>query len=242
MQKEKVVHADIPFPESQMEEVVRTTHPPYQYICRLESSFHNASTSGTGTLIGDRYVLTAAHNLLNDTYGKATEVRVTPGQTGGHLPFGQQMADAFFYTEEYATHPAPYPAGDGVIDYTRFIYDYAVIRLPKPFFRENPLGPYVASFRELDRKPGLIIGYPGCKPAGTMWEARHPIQANADQEELLFYRISTCPGDSGAGVLCDVNEQLRIIGVHVAGSEFLQSNFGVRINDEVYSNIRKWIS
>ncbi|MFT3677474.1 MAG: trypsin-like serine protease [Chitinophagaceae bacterium] len=242
MQKENVVHADIPFPQSQMEEVKRTTEYPYNYVCRLESKFAKAFTSGTGTLIGDRYVLTAAHNLLNDDYGKATEVRISPGQSGDQLPFGQQVSDTFIYTEEYASHPAPYPAGEGVVDYTRFIYDYAVIRLAKPFFRENPLRPYVASYGELDRKQGLIIGYPGCKPAGTMWKAEHSIQANADQEELLFYRISTCPGDSGAAVLCNVKDQLRVVGVHVAGSEFLQSNFGVRINDEVYKNILRWTS
>lgn len=242
MQKENVAHADVPFPQSLMEEVKKTTESPYNYICRLESRFSKTVTSGTGTLVGDRYVLTAAHNLLNDDYGKALDVRITPGQSGNLMPFGQQVSDSFIYTEEYATHPAPYPAGEGVIDYTRFIYDYAVIRLAKPFFKENPLRPYVASFRELDRKQGLIIGYPGCKPAGTMWEARHDIQANANEEELLFYRISTCPGDSGAAVLSMIDEHLRIVGVHVAGSEFLQTNFGVRINNEVYRNILRWMS
>ncbi len=242
MQKENVVHADIPFPQSLMEEVKKTTDYPYNYICRLESRFPKAFTSGTGTLIGDRYVLTAAHNLLNDDYGKALDVRITPGQSGDQLPFGQQVSDAFIYTEEYATHPAPYPAGDGVIDYTRFIYDYAVIRLAKPFFKENPLRPYPATFKELNRKHGLIVGYPGCKPAGTMWKAEHGIQANPDQEELLFYQISTCPGDSGAAVFCKIDEHLSIVGVHVAGSESFQTNFGVRINDEVYRNILRWMS
>jgi len=240
MQKEKVVHADIPFPESQMEQVNNTTDAPYCNVCRIESRFPKAYTSGTGTLIGDRYVLTAAHNLLNDDYGKALDVRITPGQNGDQSPFGQQIANAFFYTEEYATHPAPYPAGEGVIDYTRFIYDYALIRLDKPFSK-SPLKPYVASSKELDKKQGHIIGYPGCKPAGTMWKAAHSIQADPNGEELLFYRISTCPGDSGAAVLFDAREGLCIVGVHVAGSQFLGTNFGVRINDDVYRHILSWM-
>lgn len=242
MKTNQVVHVDVPFPESAMQQVADTTAYPYLFVCRLQIKFTTVSGHGTGTLISDRHILTAAHNILNSDYGRAVSISVAPGQNGNQKPYGEYVPKQIFMTEEYKTTPAPYDTGGGIIDYTRYLYDYAVIELSTPFVRPSDLVPVVATSQQLALGLSSIKGYPGSKPLGTMWEAYHALQAVPANDPLLFYRISTEAGESGSAVLKTIDNKLGIVGVHVAGSADMGTNFGVRITSEVRDNIRRWMN
>ena len=108
----------------------------------------------------------------------------------------------------------------------------------------NPImGMYAAGDIEL---PDLarITGYPGDKrPADTMWTDMGPIRPE-DLEHFLFYRINTFRGESGAAIVADLELPIgkTIVGVHVAGDPELETNFGVRLSEEVLENVRTWMN
>ena len=85
-------------------QVVRDTIPiAFRFVCCLDLLFEHPKDSkqtilgrGTGTLISDRHVLTAAHNILNilpgfpdDGRRRAQRIVAAPGRNGRTLPFGE---------------------------------------------------------------------------------------------------------------------------------------------------------
>jgi V8-like Glu-specific endopeptidase len=103
--------------------VLDTEAIPYRWICRLDLYFSDPgnpgrtiSRLGTGTLIGPRHVLTAAHNLYDRVPGISTRarqrvrsVRVTPGlndvdELGDRLaPFGWSYSAGVRYSDRWRT-------------------------------------------------------------------------------------------------------------------------------------------
>src|SRR4051812_22639357 len=65
--------------------VADTTGAPFRYICHLTRPIAGGERMGTGTVIGPRTVLTAAHVLLG---ADPTDIVVTPARNGRSAPFG----------------------------------------------------------------------------------------------------------------------------------------------------------
>lgn len=235
----------IVFPPDERVRVTDTTNYPWLTIGQLWMSFPNGkSYTGTGTLIDRQHVLTAAHNVFGrDIGGWAKEVYFMPARDGDHKPYGTLPAARVFITEEYFTlSPAdPNETPDGnVEDYTLYTEDYAVVRLQKPV--DLPImGMVAATDRQLDGAVARITGYPGDKPDGTMWTDTGPI-AKPDAH-FLFYKIDTWKGESGSGLFVDLPlpEGKSIVGVHVAGSRRLDSNFAVRLTDHEVKQVIDWM-
>lgn len=224
--------------------VTPTTEFPWKAMGQLLMKFPNGQTySGTGVLVDKQHVLTAAHNLFgNDIGGWATEVWFIPARDGDARPYGSLPAQNIFVTEEYRTlspaDPNATPTGT-VTDYTQYTEDYGLVRLREPV--ELPIfGMYAASNQQL-RAPARITGYPGDKPAGTMWTDEKSLN-NAD-DHFLFYKINTYKGQSGAAIIEDLGLPVgkTIVGVHVAGSTKLDINFGVRLDEDKLAQIRDWM-
>ncbi|MCG2616167.1 trypsin-like serine protease [Terrimonas sp. NA20] len=235
-------NSDIHFPGSKMTRIVDTTNFIFPFICLLQIKFGSGIKGhATGTLINGKYVLTAAHNVHNKQYGKAIEVTVIPGQNGDLKPFGEFQMERFFVPDEYADDPASIPAEEENIVQEDHVYDYALIELKEADNRQNPLSIHVATNEELTQGDASITGYPGDKPAGSMWEASGQLRIKKEVPALLFYQISTFRGDSGSGIQKNIDKNCFITGIHVAGSSEENTNFGVRITQEVSARISQWM-
>jgi len=239
-------NVSIVFPGSNRIQVNNTTAYPFCTIGQFTMTFPNGKTyTGTGTLLDRNHVLTAAHNLYgNDVGGWARSVTFAAARNGNNYPYNSVAAATIFVPEDYRflspPNPDDVPANN--IDYTQYLYDYGLVRLSSPV-DAGVMRMHNPSDDELDARIFTVTGYPGDKPAGTMWGADGRLSGYA--EEFLFYQISTYRGESGSAVatLFDhlVNPQIpRICGIHVAGSGRLGANFAVRLRDEVIEQIVSW--
>ena len=98
--------------------VVDTTASPYRFICCLDLTFSHPTVAGTtflgrgsGTLISDRHILTAGHNLFHDAGGGArrwaNQVFAAPGRDGRTLPFGEALASQQRVSPGWLSSPDP---------------------------------------------------------------------------------------------------------------------------------------
>jgi V8-like Glu-specific endopeptidase len=102
--------------------VADTKKAPYRWVCCLDLYFPDPDNKkdlllfrGSGTLIGEKHVLTCGHNLINNIKGtKGTtkklsvkKMTVTPGRWGGassaagKAPFGSSKAASFRTSDEW---------------------------------------------------------------------------------------------------------------------------------------------
>ena len=103
---------------------------------------------------------------------------------------------------------------------------------------------YKVTEEQIEDQVALVCGYPADKnPAGSMWQANGKLQGPENEDNpFLFYQLSTYGGQSGCPILMNLMGAVRTVGIHVAGSNYLNTNFGVRINDEVYEQVGQWIN
>lgn len=236
----------IVFPPDKRQRVTDTTKFPWRSMGQLLMEFPNGKRyTGTATLIDGSHLLTAAHNVYGkDIGGFATKVWYVPGRDGDVFPYGVVAGKKLFITEDYFTKsPAdPNATPDGTVeDYTHYTEDYAVVRLEQPL-RLPILGMYPASNTELKEREANVTGYPGDKaPPDTMWTAHKPL-SNGD-DHFLFYKVDTYKGESGAGVVVDLGMPVGVtlVGVHVAGSVHLDTNFAVRLTSSHIKTILSWM-
>ena len=95
------------FPPDERRLVSDTSAIPFRFICALDLIFPNPGTPGTavllrgsGTLISNRHVLTAGHNVFDDLQRvglgggamHATGILAAPGRHDRRLPFGRSRA------------------------------------------------------------------------------------------------------------------------------------------------------
>lgn len=201
---------------------------PYRWVGQLAITWQDGLMGiGTATLIDDTHALTCAHNLFNTTRGWCRRVTLSPAcnrNAKGDLfrPWQLEVA-GLAVPEDYRTAPVPLPPVDGIPrpEITRYLYDYAVIRLARPV--PDPLHRpkfQVESAGPSDGKPGMIIGYSGDRDdtASTQFY-RHGTLHLDQTSDLVSYEMSTYNGDSGSAVFWQRpgRHHLSIVGVHVTG-------------------------
>lgn len=240
----------IVFPTDNRTRVNPTNLQPYYWFGQLTITFPSGVVgTGTGTLVGPNKVLTCAHNLYQAQYGGyATNVSFALARNGNTLPYGNPVAaTALAVTEEYATLSPPAPDQQGnVASDTDYVYDFGVVTLASTLDPANGLYPsmYAASDNQLNNRQSDIAGYPGDKPANTLWNGNGALTGCS--EEFLFYNISTYNGQSGSAVRSLFQNLYPpgipwIIGVHVAGDRSLNTNFAVRLNQDNINTIQGWL-
>lgn len=211
-------------------QVTNTMVVPWRHICHLKIRAANGKMFlGTGFFIGPRTIVTAGHCVyLHGMGGWPREIIVTPARNGDKEPFNKVTATSFRSVKGWVNHKARE-------------YDYGAILLP----RSSSVGKQTGSFGYghfsdafLRGKRLNTAGYPGDKPAGTMWfNGRN---AKDIQARVITYDLDTAGGQSGSAVwILDRKTGKRtVVGIHTNGAA--GGNSATRITKPVFDNLQKW--
>jgi len=204
----------------------------------MEYTADNETYIGSGTLIGNKYVLTAGHNLYDREKRKPpTVVTFYPGRDGKTEPW-QSKASKFVVHHRYVNERMEGEAQEN---------DIGVITLSEPLGNEvGYFGTIVLDDSEFNNLMFNITGYPGEKNR-HMYTAAGKMAMAAPQR--LIYDIDTTGGQSGSAIYSTGPEAAPsdsekhpycafCAGVHTSGG--YEYNSGTRMNQEKYGLVKEW--
>ncbi|KAK9838458.1 hypothetical protein WJX81_000661 [Elliptochloris bilobata] len=232
-------------------EVLDTTRYPYSAVGELTGEL-KGTTRGlecTGTLIGPKHVVTAAHCVfdINDSHQYVSALNFAAGQNGNLQPFGQAAWATLRVVDQFTQQPTYTP--------TAMNYDFALITLKAPVDGPGWLGLMAGSG---DPTYSLTTsGYPGEKPTGTMWMSTcSGVAINFGGNQGVFVDIDQCQsqacanvmthtclstnGQSGSSMWDSSNAIRAVLTGKVATSDGANMNVGTKLDAYVYNTLAAW--
>lgn len=211
--------------------VTATASYPWRAIASLLITARDGSQwIGTGWFVSARTLVTAGHCVfikgspVAARNGWVRSITVIPGRNASQMPYGQAISTVFRSVNGWTTN------GNNE-------YDYGAIILPIPLGQQTGTFGYGAyPDAELKGKLVNIAGYPGDKPAGTMWFHANTVTEVGPRK--VYYTVDTMGGQSGAPAWRVVNGKRIAVAVHAYGGA--TANSGTRINGQVAANINGW--
>lgn len=211
--------------------ITGTTAYPWRAIASLLiTARDNSQWIGTGWFVSPRTLITAGHCIfikgsgVPGRDGWVKRVTVIPGRNGAAQPFGSAISTTFRSVTGWTANG-------------NHEFDYGAIIIPTPM--GSTVGTFgYASYSDINLlgKTVNVGGYPGDKPAGTMWY--HSNLATSLGPRKLYYLVDTMGGQSGAPVWRIVDGKRIAVAVHAYGGAV--ANHGTRINAAVRNNITGW--
>lgn len=208
-----------------------TYRPVHESIGVILIDFDGGSGMCTGTVVGPRHVITAAHCLTEK--GKFVDnVSYVPAMNGdlyaSARPFGTIKGIKMRVLKNYFKSEAT-EDDLGLITFSQ--------NLPVPAL---PLG--VLPKRSLDI---TIAGFPGDKIEGTLWEATGKRNVNFFGGVSSSHAVDTMPGQSGAAVRARLGGKETIVGIHSAGVKnvvFEDNNLALFLTSDLIRAINSWMA
>ncbi|HEY4865169.1 MAG TPA: trypsin-like peptidase domain-containing protein [Candidatus Dormibacteraeota bacterium] len=229
-----------------------TTGVPWRWICKIDvaDSKGRPAGSGTGVLVSNKHVLTAAH-VVYDAYKNMQQYTVTviPALNDLDEPFDRySLASKPKIRQEYD------PSADDNFD-----WDYALLTLStavgeKGFkaLTDKPLCYWASPQcgantmlarldpRTLNGKAAYTAGYPGGKGGRQLWCAAGILHSANERRRTMFTTADTTRGQSGSPVWVVDNKRQCLVGI--AAGAGTGSNRVVRVTRELVRQLRAWIS
>jgi V8-like Glu-specific endopeptidase len=206
---------------------------PYSVHGRFVATCDDGLFLASGSLIGPRFVLTAAHNVYHRRRMEEVDIshiRFIPAMHGFSCPYRSLNILQIFYPEEFKI--------DGKEDYAILVLDRDIssdtsyLKL-KAFTRD-----------ELDRRTAGLYGYPiNINNQDTnlhyMWGMEGPVQVDI-MCDMNRYHIDTSSGQTGAAIVFEDRGEYYAVGVHVHGDEHY--NTAICMNRDRVERIISWMN